>query len=151
MFIAPIYKLPAMLDEHKTTTEMNKEIRKYNEKQTLDDKEICDQLLTIIDNELTESENKIWHSHPVWFLDGNPIVGFSKQKAGIRLMFWSGADFNEEKLNIKGEKFKDASIFYNNITDINITDLLNWLKKSREIQWDYKSIVKRKGKLEKLK
>jgi len=130
---------------------MNKEIRKYNEKQTLDDKEICDQLLTIIDNELTESENKIWHSHPVWFLDGNPIVGFSKQKAGIRLMFWSGADFNEEKLNIKGEKFKDASIFYNNITDINITDLLNWLKKSREIQWDYKSIVKRKGKLEKLK
>jgi len=140
-----------MLDEHKTTTEMNKEIRKYNEKQTLDDKEICDQLLTIIDNELTESENKIWHSHPVWFLDGNPIVGFSKQKAGIRLMFWSGADFNEEKLNIKGEKFKDASIFYNNITDINITDLLNWLKKSREIQWDYKSIVKRKGKLEKLK
>lgn len=130
---------------------MNKEIRKYNEKQTLDDKEICDQLLTIIDNELTESENKIWHSHPVWFLDGNPIVGFSKQKAGIRLMFWSGADFNEEKLNIKGEKFKDASIFYNNITDINITDLLNWLIKSREIQWDYKSIVKRKGKLEKLK
>lgn len=130
---------------------MNKEIRKYNEKQTLDDKEICDQLLTIIDNELTESENKIWHSHPVWFLDGNPIVGYSKQKAGIRLMFWSGADFNEEKLNIKGEKFKDASIFYNNITDINITDLLNWLKKSREIQWDYKSIVKRKGKLEKLK
>lgn len=130
---------------------MNKEIRKYNEKLTLDDKEICDQLLTIIDNELTESENKIWHSHPVWFLDGNPIVGYSKQKAGIRLMFWSGADFNEEKLNIKGEKFKDASIFYNNITDINITDLLNWLKKSREIQWDYKSIVKRKGKLEKLK
>ncbi|WP_140936953.1 DUF1801 domain-containing protein [Sphingobacterium lumbrici] len=130
---------------------MNKEIRTYNDKQTLDDKEICDQLMTVIDNELTEAENKIWHSHPVWFLDGNPIVGYSKQKAGIRLMFWSGADFDEEKLNIKGEKFKDASIFYNNITDINTTDLLSWLKKSREIQWDYKNIVKRKGKLEKLK
>ena len=130
---------------------MNKEIRTYNDKQTLDDKEICDQLMTVIDNELTEAENKIWHSHPVWFLDGNPILGYSKQKAGIRLMFWSGADFDEEKLNIKGEKFKDASIFYNNITDINTTDLLSWLKKSREIQWDYKNIVKRKGKLEKLK
>ena len=66
-------------------------------------------------------------------------------------MFWSGADFDEEKLNIKGEKFKDASIFYNNVTDINTTDILSWLKKSREIQWDYKNIVKRKGKLEKLK
>ena len=130
---------------------MNKEIRTYNDKQTLDDKEICDQLVTIIDNELIEAENKIWHSHPVWFLDGNPIVGYSKQKAGIRLMFWSGADFDEEKLNIKGEKFKDASIFYNNVTDINTTDILSWLKKSREIQWDYKNIVKRKGKLENLK
>jgi uncharacterized protein YdhG (YjbR/CyaY superfamily) len=88
-----------MLDDHTITKEMNKEIRAYNDKQTLDDKEICDHLATIIDNELTEAEKKIWHSHPVWFLAGNPIVGYSKQKAGIRLMFWSGADFEEEKLS----------------------------------------------------
>ena len=66
-------------------------------------------------------------------------------------MFWSGTDFGEEKLNVKGEKFKDASIFYNNTTDINTDDLTIWLKKSREIQWDYKNLVKRKGKLERLK
>jgi hypothetical protein len=132
------------------TTEMNTEIRAYNDKQTLYDKEICDQLLIIIDNELTEAENKIWHSHPVWFLNGNPIVGYSKQKAGIRLMVWSGADFNEEKLNVRGGKFKDASVFFNNISDIKKIDLKRWLKKSREIQWDYKNIVKRKGQLEKI-
>ncbi len=66
---------------------MNKKIRVYNNKQTLDDKEICYQLFTIIYNELTEAENKIWHSLPVWFLEGNPIVGYCKQKAVIRLMF----------------------------------------------------------------
>jgi hypothetical protein len=66
-------------------------------------------------------------------------------------MFWSGADFDENKLNVKGEKFKDASIFYNNVTDINTDDLTSWLNKSREIQWDYKNIVKRKGKLERIK
>jgi hypothetical protein len=130
---------------------MIKEIKAYNDKQSTDDKEICDRLATIIDNELTESENKIWHSHPVWFLDGNPIVGYSKQKAGLRLMFWSGADFEEEKLSIKGEKFKDASIFYNHVSEIEIKTLKLWLKKSREIQWDYKNIVKRKGQLERLK
>ena len=133
------------------TTEMNKEIRAYNGKQTLDDKEICDQLVAIIDRELTEAENKIWHSHPVWFLDANPIVGYSKQKAGIRLMFWSGADFEEDDLSIRGEKFKDASIFYNNVSEIKTKDLKRWLKKSTEIQWDYKNIVKRKGRLERLK
>ena len=130
---------------------MNNEIKAYNDKQTTNDKAICDGLATIIDNELTEGECKIWHSHPVWFLDGNPIVGYSKQKAGIRLMFWSGADFEEEDLNVRGEKFKDASVFYKTQSEIEATNLVSWLKKSREIQWDYKNIVKRKGELEKLK
>ena len=112
---------------------MNREFRTYNDNQTLDYKEICDELAIIIDNELTEAENKIWHSHPVWFLDGNPIVGYSKQKAGVRLMFWSGADFEEEKLNLRGEKFKDASVFFNKITDIDKNDMKRWLKKSKEI------------------
>lgn len=130
---------------------MNKEIEQYNKNQSTTDKVVCDLLAQTIDNELTEAESKIWHSHPVWFLDGNPTVGYSKQKKGIRLMFWSGADFDEENLNVLGEKFKDASIFYNNVTDINTDDLTRWLKKSREIQWDYKNLVKRKGKLERLK
>ncbi|CAN1515816.1 Domain of unknown function DUF1801 [Flavobacteriaceae bacterium] len=131
--------------------EMNTEIKAYNEKQASGDKDICDQLATIIDNELTEAESKIWHAHPVWFLDGNPIVGYSKQKAGLRLMFWSGADFDEESLNVKGQKFKDASIFYPTISEIEVNDLKRWLKKSRDIQWDYKNILKRKGQLERLK
>lgn len=130
---------------------MNKEIKTYNEKQIAGDEDICDRLASIIDKELGDAESKIWHSHPVWFLDGNPIVGFSKQKAGIRLMFWSGADFQEESLNVKGKKFKDASIFYNNISEIEVEHLKRWLEKSIEIQWDYKNIVKRKGQLEKLK
>ena len=129
---------------------MNKEIEAYKDKQTSSDKEICNLLDKSINGELAETENKIWHAHPVWFLDGNPIVGYSKQKAGIRLMFWSGADFEEDALHVKGKKFKDASIFYNTVSDIKIKDLKRWLKKSREIQWDYKNIVKRKGRLERL-
>ena len=130
---------------------MKREIKEYNDKQITDDKEICDRLAAIIDNELIEAESKIWHSHPVWFLDGNPIVGYSKQKAGIRLMFWSGADFEEKGLSVRGEKFKDASVFYTNVSEIQADDLSRWLKKSIDIQWDYKNIVKRKGQLDRLK
>jgi hypothetical protein len=129
---------------------MNAEIQAYNNKQIIEDKEICDLLATTIDSELTEAESKIWHAHPVWFLNNNPIVGYSKQKAGWRLMFWSGADFKEEKLNVKGKKFKDASIFYTTVEQICTSDLKRWLKSSREIQWDYKNIVKRKGQLVRL-
>lgn len=126
------------------------EIKSYNNKQTLEDKTICDLLANTIDTELIEAESKIWHAHPVWFLAGNPIVGYSKEKKGVRLMFWSGADFEEEGLNVIGAKFKDASIFYNEATAVNLEDLKRWLLKSKTIQWDYKNIVKRKGKLERI-
>ena len=130
---------------------MNTEIKAYNTRQEPTDKEICEVLASTIDSEMTEAESKIWHAHPVWFLDGNPIVGYSKQKSGWRLMFWSGAGFEEEKLNVIGKKFMDASIFYTTVEQINTKDLKRWLKKSKEIQWDYKNIVKRKGQLERLK
>jgi hypothetical protein len=130
---------------------MNKEIKAYNSTQTPADKKICNILAEEIDRGLPESENKIWHAHPVWFLDGNPVAGYSKQKVGIRLMFWSGASFEEDNLEPGTGKFKDASIFYTSVEQINKKDLARWLKKSRDIQWDYKNIVKRKGKLIRLK
>lgn len=130
---------------------MTKEIRAYNLAQSPGDKKICTLLAAEISAGLPEAENKIWHAHPVWFLDGNPIVGYSKQKAGIRLMFWSGADFEEETLEPGTGKFKDASIIYTSAEEINVKHLKRWLKKARDIQWDYKNIVKRKGVLERLK
>jgi len=130
---------------------MNNEIKTYINLQMGTDKDICDLLTKTIDSELIEAESKIWHAHPVWFLEGNPIVGYSKQKRGIRLVFWSGASFEEQGLDVRGEKFKDASVFYNAISDINTIDLKRWLIKSKKIQWDYKNLVKRKGVLERLK
>jgi uncharacterized protein YdhG (YjbR/CyaY superfamily) len=130
---------------------VNEDIQSYNKRQDPEHKDVCDLLAATIDSQLEGAENKIWHAHPVWFLEGNPIVGYSKQKAGIRLMFWSGAEFQEDKLSVKGGKFKDASIFYNNVSEIELDDLKGWLDKSRNVQWDYKNLVKRKGKLERLK
>ena len=130
---------------------MNKEIKEYNSKQSTENKKICNILAAEIDSNLPEAESKIWHAHPVWFWDGNPIVGYSKQKAGIRLMFWSGESFDEEKLKPGTGKFKDASVFYTTVEQINAKELKRWLKKSKSIQWDYKNIVKRKGRLDRIK
>ena len=115
---------------------MNQEIAIYNEQFEPEHKEVCDLLANEIDKALPKSASKIWHAHPVWFLDGNPTVGYSKQKPGIRLMFWSGADFDEEGLNVEGKKFKEASVFYNEPSEVSKTDLRRWLKKAQEIQWD---------------
>lgn len=126
---------------------MNKDIQRYNDVQSATDSEICKLLSAGINLQLSETESKIWHAHPVWFIDGNPIVGYSKLKAGIRLMFWSGADFEERELKAGTGKFKDASITYNAIEQVNLDDLARWIEKSKVIQWDYKNVVKRKGVL----
>jgi uncharacterized protein YdhG (YjbR/CyaY superfamily) len=130
---------------------MHPDVMKYNENQEPSHKDVCDLLAREIDKNLPEAENKIWHAHPVWFLEGNPIVGYSKQKPGIRLMFWSGADFDEPGLNVAGKKFKDASVFFNDVSDVSKPDLRRWTRKANEIQWDYRNIVIRKGRLERLK
>lgn len=129
---------------------MKEEIQAYNTRQASVEKVICDHLAEAIDTELMEAESKIWHAHPVWFLDGNPVVGYSKLKDSVRLFFWSGQSFEDEKLKKTG-KFKAAEYRYTSPDQIDLNELQRWLKKSREIQWDYKNIIKRKGHLERLK
>lgn len=129
---------------------MNKDIQSYNKGQADSDREICNVLAAIISDCLPKAENKIWHAHPVWFLDGNPIVGYSKLKGCIRLLFWSGQSFEEEALQKEGS-FKAAEIRYTSVEQIRKRDLTRWLKKAESIQWDYKNIVKRKGVLKRLK
>jgi hypothetical protein len=122
----------------------------YNAAQLTTDREICELLCTEISRNLPTAEHKIWHRHPVWFLDGNPVAGYSKLKDSVRLLFWSGQSFEEEGLIPEGS-FKAAEARYTSIKEVNKKDLKRWLKKAQDIQWDYKNLVKRKGLLERLK
>jgi len=129
---------------------MNKDIQAYNKALLPKDQDICNLLAQEIDNHLPKAENKIWHRHPVWFLDGNPIVGYSKLKDSVRLLFWSGQSFEEAALQPEGS-FKAAEARYTDAKQVDTRDLKRWLEKSKKIQWDYKNIVKRRGVLERLK
>ena len=126
------------------------DILAYNDAQTEEDKAICNALYAQINLHLPEAERKVWHKHPVWFLDGNPIVGYSKLKDSVRLMFWSGQSFNEPDLHAEGS-FKAAEARYISADQVDPDKLKAWLEKSRQIQWDYKNIAKRKGSLLALK
>lgn len=129
---------------------MNKDIQAFNDKQSGDNKAICELLAQEINNVLPEAESKVWHGAPVWFLDGNPIVGYDVLKNCVRLLFWSGQSFDEPGLKHEGS-FKAAEARYTSPEQINTDDLQRWLEKSQTIQWDYKNIVKNKGKLDRIK
>ncbi len=128
---------------------MNQAINAYNGKLAGPDAEIGKALCRIISCSLPDAESRIWHGHPVWFLDGNPIAGYSKMKDGMRLLFWSGQSFKQPGLSPEG-KFKAAGKRFHDLKEIDVEQLKNWLTEARFTQWDYKNIVKRKGVLEKL-
>ncbi|WP_276133960.1 DUF1801 domain-containing protein [Polluticoccus soli] len=128
---------------------MNKDIQAYHEALASEDQAICNKLFKEISKALPEAENKIWHRHPVWFLEGNPIVGYDKLKNCVRLLFWSGQSFDEPGLAPEG-KFKAAEARYTAASEIDTAALQRWLQQSKTVQWDYKNIVKRKGVLERL-
>jgi len=128
---------------------MKQEILSYNDTQSTSDKEICTVLSKTLNDCLPQAESKIWHAHPVWFIEGNPIVGYSKLKNCIRLLFWSGQSFDEEVLQKEGS-FKASEIRYTSVDQVDVKDLQRWLEKAKTIQWDYKNLIKRKGKLERL-
>lgn len=129
---------------------MHPETTKYNTAQAPEDRGICEMLAREIARNLPEAENRLWHAHPVWFIDGNPIVGYSKLKDCVRLLFWSGRSFDEQGLNEEGS-FKAAEARYTAADQVDAGDLARWLAKAREIQWDYRNLVRRKGRLERLK
>ena len=132
-----------MKTQHKT-------IAAYNSVQTSADKKICKALQTEINSVLKTAESKIWHGHPVWFINENPVVGYAKLKDSVQLLFWSGQSFDESGLKKEGS-FKASEMQYTNVNAVKLKDLRRWLKKAKTIQWDYKNIVKRRGRLIKLK
>lgn len=113
------------------------------------DQLICLRLRDLIDDALPEADARMWHAHPVWFLADNPIVGFGKLKHCIRLMFWSGQSFDTPGLTPTGT-FKAAELRLTDAAQIDEAALSGWLAQSRSVQWDYKNIVRRKGRLERI-
>ncbi len=129
---------------------MHVDTEKYNKAQTAGDRAICERLAAQIDRALPDAENKVWHAHPVWFIDGNPIVGYSKLKGCVRLLFWSGQSFAEGGLTKEGT-FKAAEARYATAAEVDPKKVDRWLAESRDVQWDYKNITRQKGRLERLK
>jgi hypothetical protein len=124
-------------------------IPKYNALYKGDTKKVCATLRTEIEKALPKATSKIWHGSPVWFLDENPVVGYSVLKAGVQLLFWSGQSFEHPGLQPEGS-FKAAEMIYQSLDNVKLSDLRKWLRECKTVQWDYKNIVKNKGKLSRI-
>lgn len=128
---------------------MQGDIEEYIQSLDVSVASLASELRNKFDQALPGSEAKVWHGHPVWFLDGNPIVGFSLKKAGLEVLLWSGKSFKVDGLKPVG-KYQAASLPIATSDDVESVTLAAALEESIAIQWDYKNLVKNRGELVKL-
>ena len=129
---------------------IGQDIQDYQSELSAEFAEIGAALIKLISKALPNAEGKVWHGHPVWFLDGNPIVGYSLKKAGIEVLFWSGQSFKLEGLRAIG-KFKAAGIAVPSIKALDKKAMTAWLAEALEIQWDYQNLPKKRALVKRTK
>ena len=110
-------------------------IKEYNNSLDAASKKIANQLRTLIDANLKGAESKVWHGSPVWFIGENAVVGYSKKKAGVSLLFWNGSNFGEDGLKKVGS-FYAAEKIYTSADQLVEKEIKRWLKLSKELIWD---------------
>ena len=120
----------------------NTDIIKYNDSQTAAAAQICQLLMDAIDNDLPGATSKIYHGSPVWFIDDNPVVGYSATKKAVNLLFWNGQAFDEPGLKPLGN-YRAAQATFADAAEIAPTAVRRWLKKAKADVFDSKSFFKK--------
>ena len=103
---------------------------------------ICDRLRAMIDTALPEATSKVWHGIPVWFLEENPVVGYSANAKSVNLLFWNGQAFDDERLKPVG-KYGAAQAIFVDIGEIDPKAIRGWLKKAQVNVFDSKAFFKK--------
>lgn len=116
-------------------------ITAYSVAQAQPFREICDQLRTLIEKALPEATSQVWHGSPVWFIAGNPVVGYNATAKTVNLLFWNGKAFAEPALQSVG-KYQAAQAKFSPADNVDTKTIRCWLKLARENVLDSKAFFK---------
>jgi hypothetical protein len=114
------------------------QITAYSEGQSPPFRAICDLLRGLIDTALPKASSKVWHGSPVWFIDDNPVVGYSATAKSVNLLFWNGQAFEEPSLKPVG-KYKAAQAVFADAVEVDPKLIRRWLKKAKSDVFDSKT------------
>jgi hypothetical protein len=118
------------------------QIAAYSQTQAPAFRMICDLLRELIDTALPKATSKIWHGSPVWFIDDNPVVGYSATAKTVNLLFWNGQAFDEARLMPVG-KYRAAQALFADVVEIDPKVIRRWLRKAKSDIFDSKAFFKK--------
>jgi hypothetical protein len=126
------------------------EISDYADAQTSPFRAMCNALRALIDSALPGATSKVWHGSPVWFVDDNPVVGYSTSAKGVNLLFWNGQALGEPELQPVG-KYGAAQAMFAAPDDIDGDAIRRWLQKAGANVFDSRAFFKKLREQRKLR
>src|SRR5262245_51902132 len=117
------------------------QIAAYSEAQSPAFRAMCDTLRELIDTALPGAASKVWHGSPVWFIDDNPVVGYSVTAKSVNLLFWNGQALDKDGLKPVG-KFRAAQAVFAAADEIDPEVVRRWLKKAKSNVLDSRALAK---------
>ena len=117
-------------------------IAAYSRAQSPSFRETCETLRALITSALPKATSKVWHGAPVWFIDENPVVGYSVKTKGVSLLFWNGQAFKEPGLKPMG-KYGAAEAVFRDVDELDAPAIRRWLKKARTNVFDSKTFFRK--------
>jgi hypothetical protein len=117
-------------------------IAAYSQALTPELRAICEKLRELITAAIPEAASKVWHGSPVWFMDDNPVVGYSATAEAVNLLFWNGQAFGDPALQHVG-KYRAAQAVFADAAQIDPKVIGQWLKKAKSDVFDSKAFFKK--------
>lgn len=118
------------------------EISVYANAQALPFRAMCSTLRGLIDSALPEATSKVWHGSPVWFVDDNPVVGYSTSAKSVNLLFWNGQALDDPELRPVG-KYGAAQAVFAGPEEIDRDVIRRWLRKAGANVFDSRAFFKK--------
>jgi hypothetical protein len=117
-------------------------IAAYSQRQSPALRAICDVLRALIEAALPRAASKVWHGSPVWFIDDNPVVGYSATAKEVKLLFWNGQAFDAPGLRPVG-KYRAAQAVFNDAVDVDPKVVRVWLRQAKADVFDSQQFFKK--------
>lgn len=129
---------PTKREDQRPTSD---EISAYADDQAPAFRAMCRMLRAMIDSVLPAATSKVWHGSPVWFIDDNPVVGYSTNAKSVNLLFWNGQALDEPDLKPVG-KYGAAQAAFAAPDDVDGDVIRRWLRKAGANVFDSRAFFK---------
>ncbi|UVJ38681.1 DUF1801 domain-containing protein [Arthrobacter sp. CJ23] len=87
---------------------------------------VAGKLEPLLRTALAGAEGKMWHGHPVWLQDNEPVAGYKAYPKYVTLLFWKGQEFGGDTGELQPGTRSMASVKFADPEEVDESVVAEW-------------------------